>query len=157
MCAKHKKGREDRTLEELTAVLCSWSTERKEGVSEGWAQEVAGCQLLSCRLTSWDSIPEALGSHGGGTGSGLDFRKIHLSILGKVARGTRPKIRSGWEARLPVGRVRVSGHCGGGRMKSLEYLGDRHPIHQETGRGDPKPQAESRASFSLLGGCTRVG
>lgn len=47
-------------------------------------------------------------------------------------------------------------------MKSLEYLGDRHPIHQETGRGDPKPQAESRASFSLedfslLGGCTRVG
>lgn len=47
LCAKHKKGREDRTLEELTAVLCSWSTERKEAVSEGWAQEVAGCPLLS--------------------------------------------------------------------------------------------------------------
>lgn len=47
-------------------------------------------------------------------------------------------------------------------MKILEYMGDRTPRHQDTGQGDPKPQAESRASFALedlhsWGMCSRVG
>lgn len=39
-------------------------------------------------------MPGTMQSHGGGTGSGLDFRKIHLALVERVAGGTWQRTKS---------------------------------------------------------------
>lgn len=55
---------------------------------------------------------EALGNHGGGTGSDVDLRKIHLAMVGGwlEAQGTEQGQGSGLGC--PWRGLGVSGHCG---------------------------------------------